>query len=82
MNYLDWVNIFKNFSDLTRPPPINMPIHPPTHQTIHPPMGGNSPQISNLQTESKHLDLLKCYGIFTDSSGAHPLGGWWLGGLG
>ena len=33
LNYLDWVNIFKIFSDLTWP-------NPSTHQTIHPPIGG------------------------------------------
>ena len=36
LNYLDWVNILKNFNALNLTPPIN----PPTHQIIHPPMGG------------------------------------------
>ena len=73
-NYLDWVNIFKIFSDLTLP-------HPSTQPSTHThPLVGNSPQISNLQTDSNYLDSFKCYGIFTDSGGA-PWG-WQVGGLG
>ena len=39
---------------------------------------GNSPQIPNLQTESKYLDSFKSYCIFTDLGG-YPLGGGWVG---
>ena len=38
-------------------------------------MGGNSSQISNLQTELKYLDKLKCYRILSDSWGPPPWGG-------
>ena len=41
----------------------------------------NSSQISNLQTELKYLDKLKCYRIISDS-GVHPPGGWQMGGSG
>ena len=40
---------------------------------------GESPQISNLQTELNYLDWFKCYWIFTDSGG--PPRGWQVGGL-
>ena len=42
---------------------------------------GNSPQIPNLQTESKYLDLFKSYRISTDLGGYPPRGwGWdWVG---
>ena len=45
---------------------------------------GNSSQISNLQTELKYLDKLKCYRIFSDSRGPPPWGGgrWVDGGKG
>ena len=43
---------------------------------------GNSSQISNLQTELKYLDKLKCYRILSDSGGPPPLGGWQMGGWG
>ena len=36
---------------------------------------GNSSQISNLQTEFKYLDKLKCYRILSDSGGPPPWGG-------
>ena len=36
---------------------------------------GNSSQISNLQTELKYLDKLKCYRILSDSGGPPPCGG-------
>ena len=36
---------------------------------------GNSSQISNLQTELKYLDKLKCYRILSDSRGPPPWGG-------
>ena len=36
---------------------------------------GNSPQIPNLQTESKYLDSFKSYRVFTDLAG-YPPGGW------
>ena len=64
--------------------PTNPPIHPPTHQKNTHPWVGNSPQIPNLQTESKYLDSFKSYRIFTDLGGT-PLGGvgGWVGvGLG
>ena len=38
---------------------------------------GESPQISNLQTESKYLDLFKFYCVFTDLRG---YAAWWVGG--
>ena len=38
-------------------------------------MVGNSSQISNLQTELKYLDKLKCYQILSDSGGPPPCGG-------
>ena len=46
---------------------------------------GNSPQIPNLQTESKYLDSFKSYRVFTDLGGGVPpwgVGGWewgWVG---
>ena len=56
--------------------------HPSTHPTTHPPTKphthpwvGNSSQISNLQTELKYLDKLKCYWILSDSGGPPPWGG-------
>ena len=64
--------------------------HPSTHPTTHPPTKphthpwvGNSSQISNLQTELKYLDKLKCYRILSDSGGPPPWGGGkWLDGGG
>ena len=61
------------------------PTHQPNH--THPPTKphtytwvGNSSQISNLQTELKYLDKLKCYQILSDSRGPPPggvqMGGW------
>ena len=71
-----WFHIFR---------PTNPPIHPPTHQKNTHPWMGNSPQIPNLQTELKYLDLFKFYHVFTDLGG-YPPGGWvggWVGvGLG
>ena len=72
---------FLNFEWFDLTPRINPPNHPPTHQTTHPPMVGNSSQISNLQTELKYLDKLKCYQILSDSGGPPP-GGWQMGGWG
>ena len=45
---------------------------------------GNSSQISNLQTELKYLDKLKCYRILSASGGPPPWGGgrWVDGGRG
>ena len=46
---------------------------------------GNSSQISNLQTELKYLDKLKCYRILSDSKGPPPGGvadGWMGVGVG
>ena len=46
---------------------------------------GNSSQISNLQTELKYLDKLKCYRILSDSRGPPPGGvadGWMGVGVG
>ena len=44
---------------------------------------GNSSQISNLQTELKYLDQLKCYRILSDSGGPPPWGGGrWVDGVG
>ena len=65
--------------------------HPSTHPTTHPPTKPhthpwvrNSSQISNLQTELKYLDKLKCYRILSDSRGPPPWGGgrWVDGGRG
>ena len=64
--------------------------HPSTHPTTHPPAKphthpwvGNSSQISNLQTELKYLDKLKCYRILSDSGGPPPWGsGGWVDGDG
>ena len=66
--------------------------HPSTHPTTHPPTKphthpwvGNSSQISNLQTELKYLDKLKCYRILSDSGGPPPWGvadGWMGVGVG
>ena len=60
--------------------------HPSTYPTTHPstkphthPWVRNSSQISNLQTELKYLDKLKCYQILSDSGGPPPWGmahGW------
>ena len=44
---------------------------------------GNPSQISNLQTELKYLDKLKCYRILSDSGGPPPWGdGRWVDGGG
>ena len=46
---------------------------------------GNYSQISNLQTELKYLDKLKCYRILSDSGGPPPWGvadGWMGVGVG
>ena len=59
--------------------PTNPPIHPPTHQKNTHPWVGNSPQIPNLQTESKYLDSFKSYRVFTDLGVYRP---WVLGGGG
>ena len=64
--------------------------HPSTHPTTHPPTKphthpwvGNSSQISNLQTELKYLDKLKCYRILSDYGGLPPWGvGGWVDGSG
>ena len=64
---------------MTRPHPST---HPTTHPTTKPhthPWVGNSSQISNLQTELKYLDKLKCYRILSDSGVPPPWGvadGW------
>ena len=60
------------------PDPTHKPT--PTKPYTHP-WVGNSPQISNLQTESNYLDSFKCYGIFTVSRGTLPRGvvGGWIG---
>ena len=50
--------------------PTNLPIHPPTHQK----WVGKSPQIPNLQMESKYLDSFKSYCIFTDLGGTPTWG--------
>ena len=57
------------------------PTQPPTKPHTHPWMG-NSSQISNLQTELKYLDKLKCYRILSDSGGPPPGGGGWVDGSG
>ena len=44
-------------------------------------MGGNFPQIPNLLTESKYLNSLKSYRVFTNLEG-YPPGGGWVGGWG
>ena len=85
LNYLDSVIIFKIFSDLTWPHPSTHPnTHPPTKPHTHP-WVGNSSQISNLQTELKYLDKLKCYRILSGSGGPPPWGvadGWMGVGIG
>ena len=44
---------------------------------------GNSSQISNLQTELKYIDKLKCYRILSDSGGPPPWAdGRWVDGGG
>ena len=55
-------------------PSIHPTTHPPTKPHTHP-WVGNSSQISNLQTELKYLDKLKCYRILSDSGGPPPWGG-------
>ena len=59
-------------------PPIHPSTHPPTKKNTHP-WVENLPQIPNLQTESKYLDLFKSYCIFTNLGG-YPPGGGWVGG--
>ena len=61
--------------------PTNPSIDPPTHQNNTHPWVRNSPQIPNLQTESKYLDSFKSYHVFTDL-GVPPLGVGWVGGWG
>ena len=62
--------------------------HPTTHEPTKPPTHpwvGNSSQISNLQTELKYLEKLKCYRILSDSGGPPPWGvadGWMGVGVG
>ena len=54
---------------------------PPTHQKNTHPWVGESPQIPNLQTESKYLNSFKFYCILE----GYPPGGWvggWVGGGG
>ena len=64
------------------------PTHQPTQPLTKPhtqPCVGNSSQISNLQTELKYLDKLKCYQILSDSGGPPPWGvadGWMGVGVG
>ena len=78
MNYLDKFKIYSIFSDLTWPYPLTYPTTPYTH-----PWMGESPQISNLQTEWKYLNSFKCYWIFTDLGGPPGGGGgWWCVKLG
>ena len=76
LNYLDSVNNFQIFSDLTWPHPST---HPPTKLYTHP-WVGESPQISNLQTN---------WNISISSSAIEfwlilevPPGGWGVGGWG
>ena len=70
---------------MTWPHPSTQPTtHPPTKPHTHP-WVGNSSQISNLQTELKYLDKLKCYRILSDSGGPPPWGvadGWMGVGVG
>ena len=67
------------------PDPTHQPTQPPTHPPTKPhthPCVGNSSQISNLRTELKYLDKLKCYRILSDSGGLPPWGGvadGWMG---
>ena len=63
------------------PDPTHQPTQPPTKPHTHP-WVGNSSQISNLQTELKYLDKLKCYRILSDSGGPPPWQGWQMGGWG
>ena len=56
------------------PDPTHQPTQPPTKPHTHP-WVGNSSQISNLQTELKYLDKLKCYRILSDSGRPPPWGG-------
>ena len=66
------------------PDPTHQPTQPPTKPHTHP-WVGNSSQISNLQTELKYLDKLKCYRILSDSRGPPPWGvadGWMGVGVG
>ena len=60
---------------MTWPHPLT---HPSTQLPIHQPIGGESPQISNLQTELKYLDSFEYYWIFTDLGGPPGVGGKWL----
>ena len=61
-----------------RPDPTHQPTQPHTHPWV-----GNSSQISDLQTELKYLDKLKCYRILSDSGGPPPWGGGgWVDGVG
>ena len=45
------------------------PTNPPIHQKNTHHWVGNSPQIPNLQTESKYLNSFKSYRVFTDLGG-------------
>ena len=79
LNYLDWVNIYYIFSDLTWPHPWTHPsTNPPTHKTIYPPMGGVSTESSKRIELSWLVQLLLNFYWFW---GPTP-GGWWVGGLG
>ena len=68
------------------PDPTHQPTQPPTQPPNHThPWVENSSQISNLQTELKYLDKLKCYRILSDSGGPPPWGvadGWMGAGVG
>ena len=79
LNYLDSVNNFQIFSDLTWPHPST---HPPTHQIIHPPMGGEVStdfKSSNRIEISWLVQVLLNFEWFRGS----PLGvGGWVDGVG
>ena len=78
LNYLDSVNNFQIFSDLTWPHPST---HPPTHLTIHPPMGGEvftDFKSSNRIEISWLVQVLLNFYWFRGS----PLGGEGVGGCG
>ena len=85
MNYLDSVNNFKIFSDLTWPHPST---HAPTHEIIHPPMGGevstdfkssNRIEISRLVQELLNFDWFRGSPTLGVGGWVDGGGGWWQG---
>ena len=77
LNYLDSVNNFQIFSDLTWPHPST---HPPTHQIIHSPMGG---EVSTDFKSSNRIEISWLVQVLLNfewfQGWVDGAGGWWEG---